>query len=271
MPITSDDLKLIIQTAKEAAMAPAVILREGFRNLESGQVRLKGMGDYVTDWDHRAEAVVIDKIRSVFPNHGICAEESGMGKTLSDWIWYIDPLDGTTNFVQGIPVYSVSVAAVHAGVIQAGAVFIPEREELFWAVCGGGAFLGDKPISVSGKNTLEHSVLATGFPWRSRAYLEAYLAAFSELFTASAGVRRLGSAAIDLAFTACGRFDGFWEMKLKPWDICAGILLLREAGGTVSDFRGEQDWMRSGNVLAANQGIYPLMLDVSLRHLTGIE
>jgi myo-inositol-1(or 4)-monophosphatase len=271
MPKISNDLNLIVQTAKEAAMEPGAILREGFRNLESGQVRLKGMGDYVTDWDHRAEAVVIEKIRSVFPDHGICAEESGVGKGSSDWIWYIDPLDGTTNYVQGIPVYSVSVAAVQGGIIQAGAVFIPEREELFWAVSGGGAFLGDQPIRASEKNSLEHSVLATGFPWRSRKYLEAYLAAFSELFTASAGVRRLGSAAIDLAYTACGRFDGFWEMKLKPWDFCAGILLIREAGGVVSDFRGEEGWMQSGNVLAANAGIYPLMLNVSLRHLRGIE
>jgi myo-inositol-1(or 4)-monophosphatase len=271
MQKSSSELNLIIQTAKEAATAAGPILREGFRNLESSQVRLKGMGDYVTDWDHRAEAIVIDKIRSVFPDHGICAEESGLGEGSSDWTWYIDPLDGTTNFVQGIPVYSVSVAAVQSGIIQAGAVFIPEREELFWAVRGGGAFLGDKLIRVSERNTLEHSVLATGFPWRSRKYLEAYLAAFSELFTASAGVRRLGSAAIDLAYTACGRFDGFWEMKLKPWDICAGILLIREAGGVVSDFRGEEGCIQSGNVLAANAGIYPLMLDVSLRHLTGIE
>ncbi len=266
----NDDQELL-ETAREAALIGGEILNRGFRQLKKDQIKLKGAGDFVTELDHRSEEAVIGRIRKSYPEHVIQAEESGIGEGESRYRWFIDPLDGTTNYVHGVPFYSVSIAAARDGEMTVGVVFDPAHKEMFWAVKDGGAYLNGSQIRVSRKESLGDGFLASGFPWRSKQYLEMYLDSFRVLFSESAGVRRMGSAAIDLSYTACGRFDGFWEMKLKPWDIAAGVLIVREAGGLVSDFIGEQQYMTTGNLLAANPNIFPRMLEVVKEHLHGVQ
>lgn len=261
----------LLSTAKDAAQIGGKIILDGFRGLKKNQVRIKGSGDWVTDLDHRSEAAIIRRIRKSFPDHSIQAEESGVGGGDSEVRWFIDPLDGTTNYVHGIPLFCVSVAAAVDGVTVAGVVLDPVHDEMFWAVKGGGAFRNRSRISVSDKKSLSECFFASGFPWRSKQYLRPYLDSFEELFDASAGIRRMGSAAIDLAYTACGRYDGFWEMKLKPWDVAAGVLIVREAGGIVSDFRGGQNFMETGNIVASNKAVFPQMLKIVKKHLKGVE
>jgi myo-inositol-1(or 4)-monophosphatase len=266
-----ENMESILATAKEAAEVGGAILFKGFRQLKKDQIRMKGVGDYVTELDHRSEEAIIRRIKQTFPMHVIHAEESGISAGESRYRWFIDPLDGTTNYVHGLPVFCVSIAAAVDGEVIVGVVLDPTHREMFWAMKGKGAFLNGSQIQVSQKKTLGESFLASGFPWRSRQYLNLYLDSFRELFEGSAGVRRMGSAAIDLAYTACGRFDGFWEMKLKPWDIAAGILIVREAGGSVSDFTGGQRFMDTGNLIVANPFIFPEMLKVVKQHLEGIQ
>lgn len=263
-----DDL---LATAKDAAFIGGEILLKGFRQLKKDQIRMKGAGDYVTELDHRSEEAIIRRIKQSFPDHNIHAEESGEDSGSSSCRWFIDPLDGTTNYVHGIAMFCVSIAVVCENETLAGVVFDPVHKEMFRAVKGQGAYCNDDPIHVSEKKTLGESFLASGFPLRSKQYIDPYLGSFRELFGEAAGVRRMGSAALDLVYTACGRFDGFWEMKLKPWDIAAGALILREAGGIASDFRGGDKFMATGNVVAANPFIYPRMLEVVKKYLEGVE
>ncbi len=265
------NVQTLLDTAKDAAHLGGEILVKGFRGLKKEQIRMKGAGDYVTDLDHRSEEAIIRRIKHSYPDHHIHAEESGEDFSPSPCRWFIDPLDGTTNYVHGLAVFSVSIAVAIDGEMALGIVFDPMHKEMFWAVKGQGAFLNTLPIRASEKKTLGECFLASGFPWRSKQYLDVYLNSFREFFSDSSGVRRLGSAAMDLAYTACGRFDGFWEMKLKPWDIAAGFLIVKEAGGMVSDFRGGQEFMKSGNLLAANPFVFPKMLEVVKKHLAGIE
>jgi len=264
-------VEALLSTAKDAAEIGGKIILNGFRGLKKSQIRIKGSGDWVTDLDHRSEAAIIRRIHQSFPDHSIQAEESGIGVGDSDVRWFIDPLDGTTNYVHGIPVFSVSIAAAVDGETVAGVVLDPVHDEMFWAVKGGGAFRNRSRISVSDKKSLSECFFASGFPWRSKQYLRPYLDSFEEIFDASAGIRRMGSAAIDLAYTACGRYDGFWEMKLKPWDVAAGVLIVREAGGVVSDFRGGQKFMETGNIVAANPAVFQQMLRIVKKHLKGVE
>jgi myo-inositol-1(or 4)-monophosphatase len=261
----------LLATAKEAARIGGDILIKGFRRLKKSQIRMKGCGDYVTEMDHRSEEAIIQRIKRSFPDHHIHAEESGADSTSSRYRWYIDPLDGTTNYVHGVATFSVSIAAALDGETVLGIVFDPVQKVMFWATRGQGAYLNADPIRVSEKKTLEECFLASGFPWRSKQYIDAYLSSFRELFSIAAGVRRMGSAAIDLAYTACSRFDGFWEMKLKPWDIAAGVIILREAGGIASDFLGGDHFMTTGNLVAANPFVFPKMLEVVKKHLEGVE
>lgn len=261
----------ILKTAIRAAQEGGRILCEGFRKLKSSQVSLKGAGDYVTDCDHASEQAIIKILRAQFPDHTVHAEESGSDAARSDLEWFIDPLDGTANFVQGIPVFAVSLAWVRNGQIQAGVVYDPVHDELFHALKGFGAFLNHQPIHVSGKTDLSTAMLATGFPWRAQSFLDAYLQSFKTLFVLTAGIRRLGAAALDLAYTACGRFDGFWEMKLKPWDIGAGILLVQEAGGVVTDFSGENGFFQSGNLAAGSSFIHKKIIEITRKTLAGVS
>ncbi|NQT25653.1 inositol monophosphatase [candidate division KSB1 bacterium] len=261
----------ILNTAIEAARKGGRILCDGFGTLQSSQVSLKGAGDYVTDCDHASEKAIIALLRDNFPDHTIHAEESGSDLIKSNSEWFIDPLDGTANFVQGIPVFAVSLAWVQDGQIQIGVVYDPMRDELFHAMKGQGAWLNGQLIHVSGKTDLSTAMLATGFPWRSKSYLDDYLESFKVLFQAVAGMRRLGTAALDLAYTACGRFDGFWEMKLKPWDIGAGIIMVQEAGGIVSDFSGDAGFFESGNMVAGSPAIHAKMSEITRKILSRIK
>jgi len=263
-----DELK---ETAIAAARLGGRILQEGFGTLTSDQIGLKGVGDYITDLDHRSEQRIIQEIRKKFPDHTIQAEESGEVKTGSPFRWIIDPLDGTTNYVQGIPIYSVSIAVTENDQTRMGVVYYPDQDELFCASKGKGAFLNGQRIQCSKKISLEGAILSTGFPWRSKYAVTSYLNAFKEIFLKVDGMRRMGSAAIDLCYTACGRYDGFWEMKLKPWDIAAGILILQEAGGRVSDFIGRDDFFKSGDVVAANPQIHAELTAITSIYLSEVH
>jgi len=267
----SEETDKILEVAKRAAKVGAEILLQAFGKLDQKQISLKGAGDYVTEIDRESEKAIINLIKEKFPDHGIYAEESGKENRKSLYRWLIDPLDGTANYVQGIPIFGISIALVKEEETQVGLIYYPERDEMFWAVKGEGAFLNDRRIHISAKKDMALSMLASGFPWRSKDYLDPYLASFRELFLSVAGVRRMGSAAIDLAYTACGRFDGFWEMKLKPWDISAGILLVEEAGGVVTDFKGGKGYIESGNVVAGNSFIHEKILNTIRPYLSQIE
>jgi myo-inositol-1(or 4)-monophosphatase len=261
----------VLDTAKTAAREAGKLLLANFGTLTEDQVGLKGTGDYVTELDKRSENMIISKIQGRFPGHVILAEESGKTAGNDPYRWMVDPLDGTANYVQEIPLFCVSIAWMMRGKIHVGVIYHPHRDEMFWAVRNKGAFLNGRPIRVSRKETLTGAMLATGFPWRSRNHLDAYLAAFREIFVQSGGMRRMGSAALDLAYTACGRFDGFWEMKLSPWDIGAGIILVEEAGGRVSDFKGGIGCFHSGNVVAGNRSIHDRILEITGRHLSDVS
>ena len=266
----TDDLKAMLETAKDAAGMGGEILRERFGNLKDGEIDLKGKGDYVTELDRLSESAIKRRIRDAFSNHIIQAEESGIDHRDSQYRWLVDPLDGTANYVQGIPLYAVSVAVMKGTSILAGVVYDQERDEMFSAVRGGGAFLNGCPVRVSQKADFSYAMLASGFPFRSKAFFDPYMECFKHLFLEAAGIRRMGVAAIDLAYTACGRFDGFWEMKLSPWDIAAGILLIEEAGGIVTDFQGEKGYFSSGNVAAGNPEIHAKVQDETREHLSKI-
>jgi myo-inositol-1(or 4)-monophosphatase len=259
--------KQLLDTAKEAALIGGKILLSGYGQLKPSQVGIKAMGDYVTDLDNQSEEAIIQRIRKTFPEHVIQAEESGLTQDGCCYRWVIDPLDGTANYVQNIPIFAVSIACLADDTVEIGTVFDPRQEEMFWAVRNGGAYLNGKPIKVSERKEMAYSMLASGFPWRSKCDLDAYMASFKDLFLMSAGIRRMGSAALDLAYTSCGRFDGFWEMRLKPWDIAAGLLLVQEAGGRVSDFHGADQYFKTGNIVAGNPHIHKHILEVTQKYL----
>ena len=261
----------MMEVAREAACIGGDILREKFGHLQNSQIDLKGMGDYVTELDHRSEEAIIKRIKQDYPDHMILAEESGRECRDSSYNWIIDPLDGTANYVQGIPVYGISIALKKKDDLLLGLVYDVDRDDMYWALRGEGAYLNGQKIRVSNRDEMAYSMLASGFPWRSKKYMDPYMACFKELFLDAAGIRRMGSAAIDLAYTACGRFDGFWEMKLGTWDIAAGILLVREAGGVVTDFHGGDTYLESGNVVAGNAVIHAKILEVIRRHLSDIK
>lgn len=268
-----NELEQLLATACEAAEIGGHILKQGFGKLESHQIDLKGHGDWVTEMDRQSEDAIIAHIKERYRDHRVIAEESGVDSLDSEYHWLIDPLDGTANYVQGISMYSVSVAVMKNDHLLASAVYHPERNELFSAMKGGGARLNQHLIRVSQKTNFADALLGTGFPLRSRQYMKEYLETFDTLYYHSAGVRRMGSAALDLAYVACGRFDGFWEMQLHAWDIAAGILLIEEAGGIVSDFSGRDDYLTSGNIVAANPAIHPIILNITkekLSHVPGI-
>ncbi len=260
-----------LAVAKGAAQIGGRILVEKFGTLQQDQIAFKDKGDYVTELDHRSEKAIIQHIREHYPHHSIYAEESGKAEGEKDYQWIIDPLDGTANYVQGIPLFSISIAFVEAGVIQLGVVYDPMREEMFWAEKGKGAFLNGKRIAVSTKKEMEYAMLGTGFPWRFKSCLDPYLESFKALFFLTTGIRRMGSAALDLAYTACGRFEGFWEMKLKPYDIAAGVLLVQEAGGIVSDVLGNSDYMVTGNIVGASALMHEQIVRVTQKYLCHIE
>lgn len=214
----------------------------------------KSRNDYVTEVDKQAEAVIIDTLLKAFPKHAILAEESGTrGK--SEYVWIIDPLDGTTNFMHGFPHFAVSIALQHKGKLQQAVIYDPLRQELFTTSRGDGAYLNDRRMRVSKRKTLDGALLGTGFPFGESANIDRFIETCRTLMPVTAGIRRAGAATLDLAYVACGRLDGFWEFGLKPWDIAAGALLIEEAGGLITDIKGGNSFMESGNVLCARKSV----------------
>jgi myo-inositol-1(or 4)-monophosphatase len=231
------------------------------------EVRAKGKNDFVTQADHASEAAVVATLRAAFPDHAILTEESGLLAGRDDAVeWIVDPLDGTTNFLQGLPIWSVSVGCRHRGELVAGAIFEPLSGRLFSAARGAGARLDGRPIAVSARPAMAGAFLATGFPFRAHSAIDRYLGAFREVFQAAGAIRRCGSAALDLAYTACGVYDGFFEFRLSAWDIAAGALLITEAGGVITDLDGGAGFLESGNVVAGNRPVQRELLATVARH-----
>jgi myo-inositol-1(or 4)-monophosphatase len=219
----------------------------------------KQRNDFVSEVDRLAEAEIIRLIHRAYPEHAVLAEESGR-QGESEFEWVVDPLDGTTNFLHGFPQFAVSIALKHRGRLDQAVVYDPLRQELFTASRGAGATLNDRRIRVTRANGLDGALLGTGFPFRQQQHLDAYLAMFRALFPDAAGIRRAGAAALDLAYVAAGRLDGFWEIGLNEWDTAAGALLVLEAGGMVSDFDGGGDYLETGNVICAGPRLHGTMV-----------
>ncbi len=250
---------------KAARRAGSVITRASF-DLDKLTVEQKGQNDFVSEVDRAAEQAIVKVLTEAYPQHSILAEESGLSGPKSEYQWIIDPLDGTTNFLHGFPQYCVSIALSVKGVVQHGVIFDPTRNDLFTASRGGGAFLNDRRIRVSKTLNIKDALLGTGFPYKEFAHFDRTLAVFKEMTQKSAGIRRPGAAALDLAYVACGRFDGFWEMGLSPWDVAAGGLLIQEAGGLIADFKGESDWLNSGTVVCGTPKVFAPMLSIIQAH-----
>ena len=224
------------------------------------KVEVKALNDFVSDVDRQAEALIIEDLLKSFPGHGILAEESGVIEGKEDYRWIIDPLDGTTNYLHGFPHYAVSIACEHQGRLAHGVIYDPYKQELFAASRGAGATLNNRRIRVTPLKTTQGALLATGFPFRHPERLESFLQVFSAFFSKATDVRRAGSAALDLAYVAAGRLDGYWESDLNAWDIAAGALIVREAGGLVTDFNGDANSLENGEVVAGNPRIIGDML-----------
>ncbi len=251
----------MLNTAIKAARRAGKVIMRHYDQLDRLAVESNGRNDYVSEVDRRAEEEIIGVIRGAYPEHAILAEESGK-QDGNDYLWIIDPLDGTTNYLHGFPQFSISIALYVQNKPSQAVVFDPLRNELFTAGRGAGAQLNDRRIRVSGTSRLEQSLLGTGFPFKSMDHLDIWINTFRALLPQTSGVRRAGSAALDLAYVACGRLDGFWEFGLSPWDMAAGCLLIEEGGGLVGDFGGEQGYLESGNLVAGNPKIYPELLRV---------
>jgi myo-inositol-1(or 4)-monophosphatase len=246
-------LETAVEIARESGALLSTFLerRIGFE--------LKGDYDLVTEADRASERLIVERLRSYFPSHGIVAEEGGGHEGASEFRWYVDPLDGTTNFAHGFPVFNVTLALEQAGELIAGVVFDPTRQEMFTAEKGGGAYLNNRRIRVSKARTLQDSLVATGFPSRRRD-LNVNIHFYHQLAMVTHGVRRAGAAAIDLAYVACGRLDAFWEFGLNPWDMAAGVLLISEAGGRISDMRGAPASLQGPTLLADNGHVHEEIL-----------
>jgi myo-inositol-1(or 4)-monophosphatase len=259
------DTDRILETAVDAARTAGDLLVSRMKEGRPRGISGKGVMDYVTQADRDSEDVIREIVRSRHPDHSFLAEEGGLAPGREDALWVVDPLDGTINYMSSLPIFSVSVAFMVNGVVEVGVVLDPTRDELFRAVKGKGAFCNDRPIRVNEVSDLTRSVVITGFPHQVRGQLETYLEGFREIFGISAGIRRLGSAALDFCYTAAGRADGFWEPKLSIWDMAAGSLIVTEAGGVVTDFAGTGGYLSGGGIIAAPPGTHPVLLEIVRR------
>jgi myo-inositol-1(or 4)-monophosphatase len=263
----------MLNTAVKAARRAGSIINRASLDLERVKVSRKQHNDFVTEVDQAAEKAIIDVLLTAYPDHRVLAEESGLSDAKSsietadtasasasnaeaDNLWIIDPLDGTTNFIHGFPQYCVSIALSQKGVITQGVIYDPNRNDLFVATKGRGAFLNDRRLRVSKRHRMNEALLGTGFPFKNLETLDRYLAMFRLMTGQSAGIRRPGAAALDLAYVAAGRLDGFFEIGLKPWDLAAGTLMVTEAGGLVGDFQADPDYLYVGDVLAGTPKIF---------------
>ena len=249
----------MLNIAVKAARRAGTIISRASENLDVLTVKHKSLNDLVSEVDRASEDAIIEVIRGAYPDHAILAEESGASGD-SEYVWIIDPLDGTTNFLHGFPQYCVSIGMLHKGVPTHGVIYDPTRNDLYTASRGRGAFLNDKRLRVSKRDKLIDGLIGTGFPFRMFEHLDAYNAMLRDMMTKCAGVRRPGAAALDLCAVAAGRFDGFWEIGLKPWDTAAGELLAKESGAIVTDFVGGHNYENSGNIVVANPRVLKEML-----------
>ena len=258
---------MLTNAVKSARRAGTIITRAS-QDVGALQIRSKTYNDFVSEVDHAAERAIIETLQDAYPDHGFLGEESGDTNQDAENIWIIDPLDGTTNFLHNFPQYCVSIALMQRGQLTQAVVYDPNRNDLFTASKGRGAFLNDKRIRVTNRTKLQDSVIGTGFPFRDFSHLDTYMVMLKDMIKKTSAVRRPGAAALDLAYVAAGWYDGFWEIGLSKWDIAAGALLIQEAGGIVGDFEGNASWIDTGNIVAANPKVFAQMLQALSPHLT---
>ena len=260
-------MQALLNTAVDAARKAGNIIVRSLNRLHTLEITVKDHNELVTEVDQAAEQAIIDFIRARYPDHGFLGEETGRHGN-EEYVWIIDPLDGTTNFIHGFPVFAVSVALEVRGQLQVGVIYDPLRQEIFTAIKGSGAVLEGRRIRVSKVKKLENALVGTGFPYRRNVqWMDEYLEMLRLVMTNTSGARRPGAAALDLAYVAAGRLDGFWEFGLKPWDIAAGILLIREAGGLVGDLTGGHTHRETGHILAGNPKIFDALLRLIAPHV----
>jgi myo-inositol-1(or 4)-monophosphatase len=265
--IVNLSMQPMLNIAVRAARSAGELILRSADSVSRLSVDQKGKNDYASEVDRMAEREIISIIKAAYPEHAILAEESGKHKG-NDFVWIIDPLDGTTNFLHGFPQYSVSIALKYKGKLEVGVVYDPLRDELFTAKRGGGAMLNSRRLRVTNQNSLKGALIGTGFPFKTDRDLDAYLGMFRALTTECAGIRRAGSAALDLAYVAAGRMDGYWEIGVMEWDMAAGILLIKEAGGVVTDFSFNDNYLESGNVIVGSPKMHQLMYQLIEPHVT---
>lgn len=264
----SQALHPMLNIAIKAARVAGTIINRAALDVERLQVGVKGPNDFVTEVDRASEAAIIETLLGAYPGHGILAEESGSahGAKDSEFVWIIDPLDGTTNFIHGLPTYAVSIALAFRDQVQQAVVYDPARNDLFYASRGRGAFLNDRRLRVSKRNRMAESLIGTGFPFRQGDDFAGYMKILETVMRSSAGMRRPGAAALDLCYVAAGWYDGFFETGLSPWDVAAGSLLVSEAGGLVGNFTGEADFLHRREVIAGNPKIYGQLVTMLAPH-----
>jgi myo-inositol-1(or 4)-monophosphatase len=260
----SPNLHPMINVAVKAARAAGAIINRAALDVESVRISQKQVNDFVTEVDHASEQTIIETLLAAYPGHGILAEESGQehGAKDSEYVWIIDPLDGTTNFIHGFPVYCVSIALAVKGKIEQAVIYDPSRNDLFTATKGRGAYMNDRRLRVSKRIRLEECLISTGFPFRPGDNFNNYLKMMGDVMQRTAGLRRPGSAALDLAYVAAGFTDGFFETGLSPWDVAAGSLLVTEAGGLVGNFTGESNFLEQKECMAGNPRIYGQLVPI---------
>lgn len=256
----------MLTIAVRAARSAGDIILRSADSIDRIQIDQKSRNDFTSEVDRAAEQEIIKIINAAYPEHAILAEESG-AHAGNDYVWVIDPLDGTTNFLHGVPQYAVSIALKVKGKLEVGVVYDPQRDELFTASRGGGAMLNNRKLRVTKQNSMKGALIGTGFPFKRQQYLDAYLQMFRTICIDAAGIRRAGAAALDLAYVAAGRFDGYWEIGLQEWDMAAGILLVQEAGGVVTDFSFNDNYLTSGNVIAGNPRMQQLIYQAVQPHV----
>src|SRR5918999_2554542 len=251
----------MLNIAVRAARRAGSIINRAALDGGGFEVRAKQRNDFVTRVDQAAEEAIIETVRKAYPDHAVLAEESGESAGRAEYQWIIDPLDGTTNFIHGFPQYCVSIAIRHRDALAHGVIYDPVKNELFTASKGRGAYLNDRRIRVSKCIRLADALVGTGFPFKELNRINVYVQQMRNLMAKSAGVRRAGAAALDLAYVACGRLDAFWELGLSPWDMAAGALMIQEAGGLVGDLRGDAGYLESGEICAATPKIFPVLVE----------
>jgi myo-inositol-1(or 4)-monophosphatase len=266
--MSSPNLHPMLNVAIKAARAAGAIINRAALDIESVRVSQKQVNDFVTEVDQASEEIIIETLLAAYPGHAIWGEETGRtrGSQDSDHVWIIDPLDGTTNFIHGFPVYCVSIALAIKGKVEQAVVYDPTRNDLFTATKGRGTFLNDRRLRVSKRTQLEQSLISTGFPFRKGDNFQAYLAMMGEVMQRTAGLRRPGAAALDLAYVAAGFTDGFFETGLSPWDVAAGSLLVTEAGGLVGNFTGEPEFLEHKECLAGNPRVYGQLVPILTKY-----